>query len=140
MVIESYRITHPFLQSPHIFHTEACGIYTLRDLFQLGARFRRAARLIGLCYVVVKVALLLVIEIVAFPVMCGYWIDLCSLSLFDASLKDRQVRKTRKKESLKMEVEQISSLPALVMPRVACFEVINHFFWHFQKALLFISL
>ena len=50
-------------------------------------RFRRSARLMGLCYVVVKVSLLLVIEIVAFPVICGYWIDVCSLALFDASLK-----------------------------------------------------
>ncbi len=42
---------------------------------------------------VVKVSLLLVIEIVAFPVICGWWLDICSLALFDASLKDRQVRK-----------------------------------------------
>ena len=34
--------------------------------------------------------LLLVIEIVAFPVICGWWLDICSLALFDASLKDRQ--------------------------------------------------
>ena len=48
---------------------------------------RRFARMLGLCYVVVKVALLLVIEIVAFPVICGWWLDICSLALFDASLK-----------------------------------------------------
>ena len=53
-------------------------------------RFKRSSRVFGLCYVVVKVALLLVIEIVAFPVICGWWLDICSLSLFDASLKDRQ--------------------------------------------------
>ena len=40
----------------------------------------------------VKVALLLVIEIVAFPVICGWWLDICSLALFDATLKDRQAR------------------------------------------------
>ena len=51
--------------------------------------------LVGLCYVVVKVSLLLVIEIVAFPVICGWWLDICSLALFDASLKDRQVRKLK---------------------------------------------
>merc|ERR1719334_2165125 len=39
--------------------------------------------------VVVKVALLLVAEILAFPVICGWWLDICSLSLFDATLKDR---------------------------------------------------
>ena len=52
-------------------------------------RFRKAARALGLCYVVVKVALLLVAEILVFPVICGLWLDVCSLSLFDANLKDR---------------------------------------------------
>ena len=51
--------------------------------------FRKAARAFGLCYVVVKVALLLVAEILVFPVICGLWLDVCSLSLFDANLKDR---------------------------------------------------
>ena len=62
------------------------AIHSVTALF----KFRRAARLLGLCYVVVKVTLLLVIEIVAFPVICGWWLDICSLALFDASLKDRQ--------------------------------------------------
>lgn len=53
-------------------------------------RFKKFSRVFGLCYVVVKVALLLVIEIVAFPVICGWWLDICSLALFDASLKERQ--------------------------------------------------
>ena len=53
-------------------------------------RFKKFSRVFGLCYVVVKVALLLVIEIVAFPVICGWWLDICSLALFDATLKDRQ--------------------------------------------------
>ena len=52
--------------------------------------FKKFSRVFGLCYVVVKVALLLVIEIVAFPVICGWWLDICSLTLFDATLKDRQ--------------------------------------------------
>lgn len=52
-------------------------------------RFKKSARILGLCYVVVKVALLLVIEIIAFPVICGWWLDICSLALFDASLKVR---------------------------------------------------
>ena len=55
-------------------------------------KFRKSSRIFGLCYVVVKVSLLLVIEIVAFPVICGWWLDICSLSLFDATLKDRQMR------------------------------------------------
>jgi len=51
--------------------------------------FRKVSRALGLCYVVVKVALLLVGEILVFPVVCGWWLDICSLSLFDATLKDR---------------------------------------------------
>ncbi|ELT87335.1 hypothetical protein CAPTEDRAFT_168587 [Capitella teleta] len=53
------------------------------------ARFRRSRRILGLCYVVVKVSLLVVVEIGLFPLVCGWWLDVCSLSLFDASLKDR---------------------------------------------------
>jgi E3 ubiquitin-protein ligase MARCH6 len=53
-------------------------------------RLKKFSRVFGLCFVVVKVSLLLVIEIVAFPVICGWWLDICSLALFDASLKDRQ--------------------------------------------------
>merc|ERR1719422_2543932 len=60
-------------------------LHTLSSLL----KFRKAARALGLCYVVVKVALLLVAEILAFPVICGWWLDICSLSLFDATLKDR---------------------------------------------------
>ena len=52
--------------------------------------FKKSSRIFGLCYVVVKVSLLLVIEILAFPVICGWWLDICSLSLFDATLNDRQ--------------------------------------------------
>ena len=60
-------------------------LHTLSSLL----KFRKAARALGLCYVVVKVALLLVAEILVFPVICGLWLDICSLSLFDATLKDR---------------------------------------------------
>ncbi|XP_074644624.1 E3 ubiquitin-protein ligase MARCHF6-like isoform X2 [Tubulanus polymorphus] len=52
--------------------------------------FKRSKRLLGLCYVVVKVSLLVVVEIGIFPLICGWWLDICSLSMFDASLKDRE--------------------------------------------------
>lgn len=35
--------------------------------------------MLGLCYVVVKVMLLVVIEVGVFPVICGWWLDICSL-------------------------------------------------------------
>ncbi|XP_074616038.1 E3 ubiquitin-protein ligase MARCHF6-like [Acropora palmata] len=51
--------------------------------------FRRPKRLLGLSYVVVKVSLLMLVEIGLFPLVCGWWLDICSLSLFGVTLKDR---------------------------------------------------
>ncbi|XP_013100467.1 E3 ubiquitin-protein ligase MARCHF6 [Stomoxys calcitrans] len=51
---------------------------------------RRVRSLIGLCYIVVKVSLLSVVEIGGLPLVCGWWLDICSLPLFDATLKDRK--------------------------------------------------
>uniref|UniRef100_A0A8C4QNA5 RING-type E3 ubiquitin transferase n=1 Tax=Eptatretus burgeri TaxID=7764 RepID=A0A8C4QNA5_EPTBU len=53
-------------------------------------KFRRSKRLLGLGYVVVKVSLLVVVEIGVFPLICGWWLDICSLEMFDATLKDRK--------------------------------------------------
>jgi len=39
-------------------------------------RFRRV---LGLCYITVKVSLLVVMEIGFFPLICGWWLDICSL-------------------------------------------------------------
>ncbi|CAC5415073.1 MARCH6 [Mytilus coruscus] len=54
------------------------------------ARLKKFRRVLGLCYIVVKVMLLVVIEIGVFPLICGWWLDICSLSMFDATLKDRK--------------------------------------------------
>jgi E3 ubiquitin-protein ligase MARCH6 len=51
--------------------------------------FHRARKLVGLCYIVIKVALLVVIEICLFPLVCGLWLDMCSLKLFNATLSER---------------------------------------------------
>lgn len=51
---------------------------------------RKSRRILGLCYVVVKVSLLSVVEIGVLPLICGWWLDICSLSMFDATLKDRE--------------------------------------------------
>ncbi|XP_052230850.1 E3 ubiquitin-protein ligase MARCHF6-like isoform X2 [Dreissena polymorpha] len=53
-------------------------------------RLKRFRRVLGLCYVVVKVKLLVVVELGVFPLICGWWLDICSLSMFDATLKDRK--------------------------------------------------
>ncbi len=51
--------------------------------------FHRARKVIGLCYIVIKVALLVVIEICVFPLICGIWLDVCSLKLFNSTLNER---------------------------------------------------
>lgn len=62
-------------------------LHRIAALFGLG----KARRILGLCYVVVKVAMLSVVEIGILPLVCGWWLDICSLAMFDASLKDREV-------------------------------------------------
>ncbi|XP_067912318.1 E3 ubiquitin-protein ligase MARCH6 isoform X2 [Heterodontus francisci] len=54
-------------------------------------KFQRSRRLLGVCYIVVKVSLLVVVEIGVFPLICGWWLDICSLEMFDATLKDREL-------------------------------------------------
>lgn len=51
--------------------------------------FYRARKVIGLCYIVIKVALLVVFEICVFPLICGVWLDVCSLKLFNSTISDR---------------------------------------------------
>lgn len=53
-------------------------------------KFREAQRLFGLCYMVVKVSLLSVFEIGLFPLIFGWWFDICSLPLLGATLSDRE--------------------------------------------------
>lgn len=52
--------------------------------------FYKAQRVLGLCYVVVKVSMLSVVEMGILPLVCGWWLDICSLAMFDATLKDRE--------------------------------------------------
>ncbi|XP_073486846.1 E3 ubiquitin-protein ligase MARCHF6 isoform X3 [Aquarana catesbeiana] len=54
-------------------------------------KFQRSRRLLGICYIVVKVSLLVVVEIGVFPLICGWWLDICSLEMFDATLRDREL-------------------------------------------------
>ncbi|KAM5156901.1 E3 ubiquitin-protein ligase MARCHF6 isoform 4-T4 [Mantella aurantiaca] len=37
------------------------------------------------------VSLLVVVEIGVFPLICGWWLDICSLEMFDATLRDREL-------------------------------------------------
>ena len=61
------------------------GIYVSMAI----SSFYRARKVIGLCYIVIKVALLVVIEICLFPLICGIWLDICSLKLLNSTLNER---------------------------------------------------
>ena len=53
-------------------------------------KLKRTERFLGLCYVTVKVSLLSVFELGIFPLVCGWWLDICSLPMFGAKLEDRE--------------------------------------------------
>lgn len=52
-------------------------------------RFSRLQRFFGFCYIIVKVALLVTLEIGLFPTVVGWWLDICSLPLFGTTLQNR---------------------------------------------------
>lgn len=52
-------------------------------------KLRRMRRLLGISYIVVKVTVVLIAEIGLLPLVCGWWLDICSLPLFDVTIKDR---------------------------------------------------
>ncbi|XP_071442207.1 E3 ubiquitin-protein ligase MARCHF6 isoform X2 [Hetaerina americana] len=62
-------------------------LHALASAFKLA----RARHLLALCCLVVKVSLLSVVEIGVLPLACGWWLDVCSLALFDAALRDREL-------------------------------------------------
>lgn len=51
--------------------------------------FRKLRRLLGISYIVVKVTVVLMAEIGLLPLMCGWWLDVCSMPLFNVTLADR---------------------------------------------------
>ncbi|CAF1215439.1 unnamed protein product [Rotaria sordida] len=55
----------------------------------------RIRRLVGLAYIVLKVALLVILEILLFPFVCGIWLDVCSLRILNErtiTLNDRLIQ------------------------------------------------
>lgn len=52
-------------------------------------RFPSVYRMLGMCYLMLKVFLLMLVEIGFFPVICGWWLDVCSLPLFATTLTRR---------------------------------------------------
>lgn len=52
-------------------------------------KLRKMRRILGISYIVVKVTVVLIAEIGLLPLICGWWLDLCSLPLFNVSAQDR---------------------------------------------------
>lgn len=61
------------------------GLHTLMAIWSFG----RVRKIVGLSYIVIKVALLVIFEICVFPLICGVWLDVCALKLFNSTLDDR---------------------------------------------------
>lgn len=53
------------------------------------ARFNRLQRFFGFCYIIIKVALLVTLEIGLFPTLIGWWLDICSLPLSNSTFQNR---------------------------------------------------
>lgn len=51
---------------------------------------KRVRKTVGLSYIVLKVGLLMAIEIGLFPLICGWWLDICSLPVFGITPKGRK--------------------------------------------------
>lgn len=88
---------HDFVEKSHFegLITTIVGYALLAEIFivmyvlMAVSNFYRVRKVIGLCYIVIKVALLVVFEICVFPFICGVWIDICSLKLFNTTINER---------------------------------------------------
>nr|XP_039255512.1 E3 ubiquitin-protein ligase MARCHF6-like [Styela clava] len=52
-------------------------------------KMQRSGRVLGILYIVLKVALLVMFEMGVFPLVCGWWLDICSLQLFNTTVQER---------------------------------------------------
>ena len=66
-----------------------CAFLTCHVVMQI-ARFHWPGRVFGLCYIILKVGLLVLVEIGIFPLLCGVWLDICTLKVFDSTLEERR--------------------------------------------------
>lgn len=67
----------------------ALGLVTMHWILRFTS-FKRIRKTIGLSYIVLKVGLLMAVEIGLFPLICGWWLDICSLPLFGITPKGRK--------------------------------------------------
>ncbi|CAH8651712.1 unnamed protein product [Schistosoma rodhaini] len=66
----------------------AFALILMHEIFAI-LNMPRACYWTGLGYIYIKVALLSLMELGIFPILSGFWIDACTLSLFNATLTQR---------------------------------------------------
>ena len=77
------------------FLTTLCGYFLIACGFLFGhlvlqiTMFHWPRWVCGVCYLIVKVALLAIIEIALFPLICGVWLDVCTLKAFNSTIQSR---------------------------------------------------
>jgi E3 ubiquitin-protein ligase MARCH6 len=64
-------------------------VFLLSHLVSSLMNMAKLSQLAKICYMCIKVAILLVFEAMVIPTVCGWWIDICSLSLLNATLSER---------------------------------------------------
>lgn len=67
-----------------------CAFLSCHVLLKVGKCYW-SGRIFGLCYIILKVGLLVLVEIGIFPLLCGIWLDICTLKVFDCTLLDRRL-------------------------------------------------
>ena len=103
-----YHLGHFFMLTFNLNHyvlatkfegvlTSVCGYILVALGFLLGHIIMQLAkihwpiaRLFGVGYIILKVGLLFLVELGVFPLLCGVWIDICSLKAFNSTLEIRK--------------------------------------------------
>lgn len=78
----------PYFDTPISILVGYVAIILLTSLTHAFARWFRLQTMymvVGMAYLMLKVFLLVVIEVIFFPIICGWWLDICSLVRTDLS-------------------------------------------------------
>ncbi|KAI6182505.1 RING-CH-type domain-containing protein [Aphelenchoides bicaudatus] len=63
-------------------------VYAFHCLFK-AMHYHSLSTVTQFTYLIIKVLLLIITELILFPILCGFWLDLCSLSLTGSTLQNR---------------------------------------------------
>ncbi|EGT48456.1 CBN-MARC-6 protein [Caenorhabditis brenneri] len=84
------KITYfPSIAAMILGYIQIAGItFTLHQIMH-SLKLKLMYRFLGIMFLIIKVFLLVFLEIGFFPVMCGCWMDVCTLPLFNITLSQR---------------------------------------------------